>query len=140
MASIGPWRRSGGARGMPNLFDALLLGIVVSSMIWGWKTGLLRQLVAVSAAMVAFMVAEELYEPLGTAFSDYSVVPTPAFFQGLSYLLVMFFTAAVWFVAIRHIYPYSRLGADSDGTVRGLDSLAGMFLGLFLGTLLMIAT
>jgi uncharacterized membrane protein required for colicin V production len=125
---------------MPNLVDALLVAIVLGTMFWGWKTGLLRQLVAVSAAMVAFMVAEELYEPLGGAFNDAVLAGSAAFFQGMSYLLVMFFVAAMWFILIRRIYPYTRLGSESDGTVRGLDSVGGMFLGLVLGVLLMIAT
>jgi len=125
---------------VPNLFDGLLIVIVAGAMFWGWQSGLLRQLVAVTAAMVAFMVAAQLYEPLGGIFNDFSLVRTPAFFQGLSYLLVMCFTAAVWFVIIRRIYPYTRLGNEGDGTVRGLDSLAGMLLGLVLGFLLALAT
>ncbi|HLH26626.1 MAG TPA: CvpA family protein [Chloroflexota bacterium] len=125
---------------MPNLFDALLAAIVLGAMIWGWRTGVLRQLVAVSAAMVAFMVAEALYEPLGGAFNDAALVRTPAFFQGMSYLLVMCFVAATWFVLIRRLYPYTRLGEETDSTIRGLDSLGGMLLGLLLGVLLMIAT
>jgi uncharacterized membrane protein required for colicin V production len=125
---------------MPNLFDAFLLLIVIMSMYWGWRSGILRQLVAVSATMVAFMVAEALYLPLGGAFNDAALSGAASFFQGMSYLLVMFFVAAVWFILIRRIYPYTRLGSESDGTIRGLDSLGGMFLGLLLGVLLMIAT
>lgn len=125
---------------MPNLFDALLAAMVLAATFWGWKTGVLRQLVAVSATMVAFMVAAPLYEPLGGAFNDAALVRTPGFFQGMAYLLIMFFVAAAWFVLIRRLYPYTRLGAESDGTIRGLDSLAGMFLGVALGILLMIAT
>ena len=109
-------------------------------MYWGWQTGVLRQLVAVSATMVAFMVAAQFYEPLGGAFNDAATRATPAFFQAMSYLLIMFFVAAAWFVIIRRLYPYTRLGADSDATIRGLDSLGGMFLGIVLGGLLMIAT
>jgi uncharacterized membrane protein required for colicin V production len=123
---------------MPNLFDALLAAIVLAAMIWGWKTGLLRQLVAVSATMVALMVAEELYLPLGGAFNDAALAGAASFFQGMSYLLVMFFVAAAWFVLIRRIYPYTRLGAESDATIRGLDDLGGMLLGLVLGILLAI--
>jgi uncharacterized membrane protein required for colicin V production len=125
---------------MPNVFDAVLAAIVLAGMFWGWKSGMLRQLVAVSATMVAFMVAAQLYEPLGGAFNDAALVRTPGFFQGMAYLLIMFFVAAIWFVLIRRIYPYTRLGAESDGTIRGLDNLAGMFLGLLLGLLLIIAT
>src|SRR3954453_5733103 len=125
---------------MPNLFDALLAAIVLLAMYWGWQTGVLRQLVAVSATMGAFMVAVQFYEPLGGAFNDAATRGTPAFFQAMSYLLIMFFVAAAWFVIIRRLYPYTRLGADSDATIRGLDSLGGMFLGIVLGGLLMIAT
>ena len=125
---------------MPNLFDAVLVLIVIVTMYWGWRSGILRQLVAVSATMVAFMVAEALYLPLGGAFNDAALSGASSFFQGLSYLLVMFVTAAVWFILIRRIYPYTRLGGESDATVRGLDSLGGMFLGLLLGFLLMLAT
>jgi uncharacterized membrane protein required for colicin V production len=125
---------------MPNLFDALLALIVILAMYWGWKTGVLRQLVAVSATMVAFMVAEQFYEPLGGAFNDAATRGTPAFFQAMSYLLIMFFVAAAWFALIRRLYPYTRLGEESDATVRGMDSLGGMFLGIALGGLLMIAT
>ena len=125
---------------MPNFIDVLLLAIVLLSMIWGWRSGLLRQLVAVTATMVAFMVAAELYLPLGGAFNDAALSGAASFFQGLAYLLVMFFVAAAWFILIRRIYPYTRLGSDADGTIRGLDNLGGMFLGLLLGILLMIAT
>jgi uncharacterized membrane protein required for colicin V production len=125
---------------MPNVVDAVLIAIVVAAMFWGWKVGVLRGLVAVSATMVAFMVARELYLPLGGAFNDAALSGASTFFQGMSYLLVMFFVAAAWFVLIRRIYPYTRLGADSDATIRGLDSVGGMFLGLALGLLLMIAT
>ncbi|HZS01545.1 MAG TPA: CvpA family protein [Chloroflexota bacterium] len=125
---------------MPNLVDGLLVAIVLAAMLWGWHTGVLRQLVAVSATMVAFMVAEQLYEPLGGAFNDAALVRTAAFFQAMSYLLVMFFIAAAWFVLIHRLYPYTRLGAESDATIRGLDGLGGMLLGLVLGALLVIAT
>lgn len=125
---------------MPNFFDALLILLVILAMYWGWRSGILRQLVAVSATMVAFMVAEALYLPLGGAFNDAALSGASSFFQGMSYLLVMFFIAAAWFILIRRIYPYTRLGGETDATVRGLDSLGGMFLGILLGLLLMIGT
>src|SRR4051794_5107207 len=125
---------------MPNLFDALLAAMGIGAMYWGWKTGVLRQLVAVSATMVAFMVAARLYEPRGGAFNDAATRGTPAFFEAMAYLLILFFVAAAWFVLIRRVYPYTRLGEESDATIRGLDSLGGMFLGIVLGGLLMIAT
>ena len=67
---------------MPNFIDVLLLAIVLLSMIWGWRSGLLRQLVAVTATMVAFMVAAELYLPLGGAFNDAALSGAASFFQG----------------------------------------------------------
>jgi uncharacterized membrane protein required for colicin V production len=125
---------------MPNLFDALLAAIVVAAAFWGWKSGVLRQLVAVSATMVAFMVAAQLYEPLGGAFNDAALGRNPGFFQAMAYLLIMFAVAGLWFFLLRRLYPYTRLGAESDATIRGLDSLGGMLLGLVLGGLLAIAT
>ncbi len=124
---------------MPNVFDGLLAIGMLATAVWGWKTGLLRQFVAATAALVAFMVAAQLYEPLAALVSDFAFVRTISFYQGLAYLLVMCFTAAVWFVAIRHVYPYSRLTAPGR-PLYWLDSLAGMLLGLATGVLLTIAT
>ena len=104
---------------MPNLVDGLLVTIVIMATYWGWRTGALRQLVAVSGTMVAFTVAEALFLPLGGSFNDAALSGAASFFQGLSYLLVMFFVAAVWFVHIRRIYPYTRLGDETDARICG---------------------
>ncbi len=126
---------------MPNAFDAVLVVIVAGSTYWGWKSGLLRQLVAVSAALAAFMVAKQLYEPIGYLLVDMSLVRVPEFYHALAYLLVMTFTAALWFWAIYRIYPHTRLvDPDVDSFIRSLDSLGGMFLGLILGIMLSVAT
>ena len=57
---------------MPNVFDGVLILIVIAAMIWGWKSGLLRQLVAVSGTLAALMVAKQLYEPIGRPDQDES--------------------------------------------------------------------
>ncbi len=125
---------------MPNLVDGLLIAIVAGSALWGWGSGLLRQLVAVSATLVALMVAKQLYQPIGAIFSDVALAHGAFFYDALAYLLVMTFTAAAWFVVIRRIYPYSHVAdPDSDGFTRALDNLGGMVLGLILGILLVIA-
>ena len=125
---------------MPNVVDGIIVAIIAGAVFWGWKSGLLRQLVALSGTLAAFIVAKQLYEPIGTIFSDFAFVQTLTFYQALSYLLVMLFTAALWFVAIRRIYPYTHL-TDTDGArgVRGVDNVGGMFLGLLVGILLAIA-
>jgi uncharacterized membrane protein required for colicin V production len=126
---------------MPNVFDAVLVAIIGGALFWGWKSGLLRQLVAVSAALAAFIVARQLYEPLGYFFTDLALVPVPGFYQALSYLLVMTFTAAVWLWAIYRLYPFTRLTEpDADTFVRSLDRLGGMFLSVILGVLLALGT
>ena len=125
---------------MPNVVDALIVAIVAGTVFWGWKSGLLRQLVALGATLAGVIVAKQLYEPVGAAFSDAASAQNLAFYQALSYLLVMVFTAAVWFVAIRRIYPYTRLAdTDGDGALHGADNVGGMFLGLLVGILLAIA-
>ena len=125
---------------MPNVVDGIIVAIVAGAVFWGWQSGLLRQLVALSATLAGLIVAKQLYEPIGAVFSDFAFIRTLAFYQALSYLLVMVFTAAVWFVAIRRIYPYTHLtDADGEDAVRGLDKVGGMFLGLLVGILLAIA-
>jgi uncharacterized membrane protein required for colicin V production len=46
---------------MPNAVDGIIVAIVAGAVFWGWKSGLLRQLVALSATLAAFIVAKQLY-------------------------------------------------------------------------------
>ena len=123
-----------------NLVDALLLAIIAAAMFYGWRTGVLRQVVAVSALMFAFMVAGQLYELLALWFSAAAQLAPPNFFQGLAYLFLLLLAAGIWFVGIRRIYPYTRLvDPEVGGLVWSLDRFGGLVLGTVLGLLLAIA-
>jgi uncharacterized membrane protein required for colicin V production len=124
-----------------NAIDLLLVAIVGAGMFYGWKSGLLRLVVAVSATMFGFMVANQFYEPLGRLFSAAAVMQVPNVFMGLAYLFLLFLAAGTWFIAIRKLYPYSRLvDPEVGGPIWLLDRFGGLLLGSVLGIMLAIAT
>ena len=125
---------------MINAIDGLLLALIGGTMVWGWYTGVLRQIVAISAAMIAFMVAKLFYQQLGAWFGEVAMLSAPNFFEGPAYLLLFFLVAAGWFMIVRRAYPYTRLVEPERGG-RGLvvDRVGGVLLGGALGVLLAIA-
>ena len=52
-----------------NVVDGILVLLVAGSTFYGWKNGVLRLVVAVTAAMVGFIAGRELYEPVAGIFS-----------------------------------------------------------------------
>ena len=126
---------------MVNVVDAVLLVVILAAMFYGWQTGLLRQMVAISATMFALMAANYLYEPLAGWLSAAAQLAPPNFLQGLAYLFVLALAAAAWFLAIRRLYPYTRLvDPEVGGLVWRLDRFGGLVLGTVLGVLLAVAT
>jgi uncharacterized membrane protein required for colicin V production len=122
-----------------DVVDLILILLVLAAMVYGWRTGVLRQIVAISAAMFAFIAASQLYQPLAAWFSAIAQIATPNYFQGLAYLLIFLFAAAVWFLAIYRLYPYSRLVDAEGGGLAILDNLLGLLFGALLGSLLALA-
>jgi membrane protein required for colicin V production len=123
-----------------NLVDLFLIVVILAAMAYGWRTGILRQLVTVSALMFAFIAASQLYRPLAAWLSAIPQLPTPNYFEGLSYLLILLFAAAVWFLGIHRLYPYTRLfDPDGGGAPVLFDNLGGMLIGALLGLLLVVA-
>jgi uncharacterized membrane protein required for colicin V production len=125
-----------------NVVDGILVAVVVAALLYGWKNGLLRTLVAITAAMFAFVAAKQLYEPVGVVFSEAAGLRPPTFFEGLAYLFVIFLAAGVWFVAIRRLYPHTYLVDPETGGAawRSVDRVGGLVLGALLGLILAIGT
>ena len=124
-----------------NAIDALLAAIVAAGMFYGWKTGLLRQVVAVTAIMFGMMVAHQFYEGLAYLFSAAAQYQAPNIFTGLAYVFLICLGAAVWFIIMRRLYPYTRLVDPTvSETAWLLDRLGGLLLGTVLGISLAVVT
>jgi uncharacterized membrane protein required for colicin V production len=125
-----------------NVVDGILVVIVAASMFYGWKTGVLRLVVAVTGAMVGFIAARQLYEPVAETFSLAAGFRPPNIFTGLAYFYVWCLAALAWFWTIRKVYPHTQL-ADTDIEVGSLawsiDRFGGLLLGTVLGLMLAVA-
>jgi uncharacterized membrane protein required for colicin V production len=123
-----------------NVVDGILVALVLGSMFYGWKAGVLRLLVAVSGAMVGFIAARQLYEPVAGVFSAAAQFRPPNIFDGLAYLYIWCIAALIWFWCIRKMYPHTQL-TDSEvgGLVWSIDRFGGLVLGVVLGLLLAVA-
>jgi uncharacterized membrane protein required for colicin V production len=123
-----------------NIVDGILVAIVAASMFYGWKAGVLRLLVAVTAAMVGFIAARELYVPIAEVFSLAASFRPPNIFDGLSYLWIWCLATVGWTWAIRKIYPHTKLyDAEVGGWLWSIDHFGGLALGAVLGVLLAVA-
>ena len=124
-----------------NVFDVILVLIVLAATFYGWRTGVIRQVVAIAAAMFAFMVADQIYEPFGTVLSQAAGIGRRNFFDGLAYLLLMCLAAAGFFLIVRRLYPYTGLAEPEQGGAGWyVDQIGGILLGAVLGVLLAVAT
>lgn len=124
---------------MFNLVDWLLVTMVVGAAVWGWKTGTLFQLTVISAALAGLTAAARSYEPLGAFLNAFAPLLNPAFVQGLGYFAVMCSIAAAGFLALRWLYPRTRLAISLTERSWWLDNCGGALLGLVLGILLAVA-
>jgi uncharacterized membrane protein required for colicin V production len=120
-----------------NVLDVVLGAVVLGAAAYGWHSGVLRLLVAVSGTMVGFIAARQFYEPVAWVFSLAAGMRQPDIFDSLSYFYVWCLAALAWFWLIRKLYPYTHLTDEEErNAIWALDHTLGLLLGVVLGLLL----
>jgi uncharacterized membrane protein required for colicin V production len=123
-----------------TVVDAVILLLIVGCILYGWRTGLVRQVVAVSATIFALMLANVGYEFLGGWWAAAASVVSPTYLDALAYLLILLVAAVFWLTVMRRIYPYTRIASSEVGNwAWSLDRFGGLIVGGLLGVLVALA-
>lgn len=123
-----------------DVVDAVIFIVFAICMVYGWRTGLLRVCVALSAVIFALMCANTFYQGLGAWWEAAGGLVGPTYLEALAYLLLYLLSASFWLMVIRRVYPYTRLSASEVGSwVWSLDRFGGLLVGAVLGVLVAVS-
>ena len=112
-----------------NWLDIIILIVLISSAVFGMRTGIITALIMTIGGFVGWLIAGQLADDLGSTFSD--SVSSDTLVTVVSYIIIISAGLMVgsWIAKIvRPILSVATLGISSL-----IDSLGGITLGLLIG-------
>jgi uncharacterized membrane protein required for colicin V production len=107
--------------------DLLLIFVWLAAMIYGWRTGLFRQVFLLGAVIIGILLA-------------FAIAPGASFWTGtfssagkatmlpFTYAFLVLFIGALVYVVLLRTYPYTRINRYA-----ALDRVAGVLMGAIVG-------
>lgn len=115
-----------------NILDIFIVVIILVTFLWGFKVGLIRQLLGLAALYIGIVIAVLGYESLGNAMKAMSPGFTVDASYAVAFLLITLVVTAILIGVTYAIYQHTTLPA-----LGMFDQILGGFAGLLSGLLLL---
>ena|SRR5690348_13856700 len=115
-----------------NILDIFIIVVILVTFLWGFKAGLIRQLLGVAALYIGIVIAVLGYESLGNAMKAMSPNFTIDASYAIAFLLITLVVTAILIGVTYAIYQHTSLSA-----LGMFDQILGGVAGLLNGLLLL---